>query len=46
MFSISTAEQTIKANWIPGRDFQISSIQPTYFGETKLSVWHALKPNI
>jgi hypothetical protein len=46
VFSISTADQISKANWIPGRNYQVSSIQPTFFGETKLSLWHALKPNL
>jgi WD40 repeat protein len=45
LFSISTADQVCKTNWIPGRKYQVSSIYPGV-RETKLSVWHPLKPNL
>lgn len=46
IFCISTADIISKANWIPNRNYQVSSIKPAFSGETKLSIWHALKPNL
>ena len=36
----------MKTRWIPGREYQFSSIMKPLAAVTHLKMWHATKPNV
>jgi len=44
VFNICTASTIVKAKWVPGREYLISSIHKQT-NSSLLNVWHGMKPN-
>ena len=46
IFHVSLSDHISKVKWIPGREYQFSSIRLPRSGVTYLHVWHVLKPHV